>query len=158
MAAISARATRLLDEYAKSHKNPTNKRIHYLCVPLIFWATIGLLWDIPHPFAYEAFRWSWVGIGLATVYYGAIFPRMLLGLGPFMLAAALSLWALDMLGDYSVLASSVIVFILAWIAQFVGHKIEGQKPSFFQDLEFLLVGPVWILLGLVPALKTAKNQ
>lgn len=40
---------------------------------------------------------------------------------------------------------SVIVFVIAWIGQFVGHQIEGKKPSFFKDLQFLLIGPLWLL-------------
>ena len=39
----------------------------------------------------------------------------------------------------------VVVFIIAWIGQFVGHKIEGKKQSFFEDLQFLLIGPAWLL-------------
>ena len=39
----------------------------------------------------------------------------------------------------------VTVFVIAWIGQFIGHKIEGKKPSFFKDLQFLLVGPMWLL-------------
>ena len=38
-----------------------------------------------------------------------------------------------------------VLFVLAWVGQFIGHKIEGKKPSFFEDLQFLLVGPVWLL-------------
>jgi uncharacterized membrane protein YGL010W len=37
------------------------------------------------------------------------------------------------------------LFIVAWIFQFIGHKIEGKKPSFFKDLQFLLIGPAWLL-------------
>ena len=39
----------------------------------------------------------------------------------------------------------ITVFILAWIGQFIGHKIEGKKPSFFEDIQFLLIGPAWLL-------------
>ena len=41
--------------------------------------------------------------------------------------------------------TSLIVFVVAWIGQFIGHKIEGKKPSFFKDLQFLLVGPMWLM-------------
>jgi uncharacterized membrane protein YGL010W len=40
---------------------------------------------------------------------------------------------------------ALTIFILAWVGQFIGHKIEGKKPSFFKDLQFLLVGPLWLL-------------
>ena len=41
--------------------------------------------------------------------------------------------------------SALVVFVVAWIGQFIGHKIEGKKPSFLQDLQFLLIGPAWLL-------------
>jgi uncharacterized membrane protein YGL010W len=31
------------------------------------------------------------------------------------------------------------------VGQFIGHKIEGKKPSFFKDILFLLIGPLWLL-------------
>jgi uncharacterized membrane protein YGL010W len=40
---------------------------------------------------------------------------------------------------------SIIIFVSAWIGQFIGHKIEGQKPSFMDDLQFLLIGPAWLM-------------
>jgi uncharacterized membrane protein YGL010W len=38
-----------------------------------------------------------------------------------------------------------VLFVLAWIGQFVGHAIEGKRPSFIKDLQFLLIGPMWLL-------------
>ena len=40
---------------------------------------------------------------------------------------------------------SLVLFVVAWIGQFIGHKLEGAKPSFFKDLQFLLIGPAWLL-------------
>jgi uncharacterized membrane protein YGL010W len=40
---------------------------------------------------------------------------------------------------------SAIVFVVAWIGQFYGHKVEGKKPSFLKDIQFLLIGPAWLL-------------
>jgi uncharacterized membrane protein YGL010W len=40
---------------------------------------------------------------------------------------------------------AIVVFVVAWVGQFVGHRIEGRKPSFLEDLQFLLVGPAWLL-------------
>jgi uncharacterized membrane protein YGL010W len=40
---------------------------------------------------------------------------------------------------------SIIIFIAAWIGQFIGHKIEGEKPSFMDDIQFLLIGPAWLM-------------
>jgi uncharacterized membrane protein YGL010W len=52
---------------------------------------------------------------------------------------------LSMLPQGTVLPISLVVFVLAWIGQFVGHRIEGKKPSFFEDLRFLLIGPLFVL-------------
>jgi len=49
------------------------------------------------------------------------------------------------LSDRAMLRCSSIVFALAWIGQFVGHKLEGKKPSFLKDLQFLLIGPIWVV-------------
>lgn len=50
-------------------------------------------------------------------------------------------------GHNNLLSISVAVFVIAWIGQFIGHKIEGKKPSFFKDIQFLLIGPLWVFLG-----------
>jgi uncharacterized membrane protein YGL010W len=47
------------------------------------------------------------------------------------------------------------VFVLAWIGQFIGHKIEGKKPSFFDDLRYLLIGPLFVLAVLYRRLRIA---
>ena len=39
----------------------------------------------------------------------------------------------------------VILFVLAWLGQFYGHKIEGKKPSFLKDIQFLMIGPAWLM-------------
>ena len=52
-------------------------------------------------------------------------------------------WAL--MPPMPVLPASTAIFVVAWIGQFVGHKIEGKKPSFFEDLRFLLIGPLFVL-------------
>ncbi len=42
------------------------------------------------------------------------------------------------------LTTSLAIFVIAWIGQFYGHKVEGKKPSFLKDLQFLLIGPAWV--------------
>ena len=41
--------------------------------------------------------------------------------------------------------TAIAVFVIAWIAQFIGHKHEGRKPSFLTDLTYLLIGPAWVV-------------
>ena len=35
-------------------------------------------------------------------------------------------------------------FVGGWVLLFLGHRVEGNKPAFFQGPIYLLVGPVWV--------------
>ncbi|QDQ25920.1 DUF962 domain-containing protein [Chitinimonas arctica] len=123
----------LFERYGESHQNPFNKRVHWLCVPLITFSLLGMLWAAT----------PWLAITfvlLSLVYYLRLSPAIALGM---LLMAAAMLAVLSQLPK--VLWFSVAIFVLAWIGQFVGHKVEGKKPSFFDDLKFLLIGPAWLL-------------
>jgi len=138
------------EEYSVSHKNVTNKKIHYLCVPLIFFSVVGLFMSIPnqileplasiHPiFA----NWAFVVLVFVLFFYF----RLSLAMGLKMLLFT----ALCLVGNYIIsqtfplLWFSIAVFTVGWIGQFYGHKIEGKKPSFIKDLQFLLIGPAWVI-------------
>lgn len=125
----------LLAQYADSHRNHTNEIIHFVCIPLIVFSLLGILWAL-HPVAAIA-----VTLG-SLHYYTKLSRGFALGMG-VMSAAMLGLLAA--MPDMTVLPLSIAVFVVAWIGQFVGHKIEGKKPSFFDDLRFLLIGPLFVL-------------
>lgn len=139
-------------EYGVSHQNPLNKAIHWICVPLIFFSILALLAAIPADFLKAAFPLSWhpyVHFGSVLVVLGLLFYLRLsfslfLGIALF---SALCLQGIVLLeaSPWPLWLSSLTIFVLAWIGQFIGHKIEGAKPSFFQDLQFLLIGPAWLL-------------
>jgi uncharacterized membrane protein YGL010W len=132
-----------LDEYGESHRNPTNKLIHWICVPMIVWSVTALVWVIPSPF--EWLNWAVAMALLAQVWYFALSPRLAIGLAAF-LALCLGLcWAIESYTTIPLWLLAVAVFVLAWIGQFIGHHIEGKKPSFFKDVQFLLVGPAWLM-------------
>lgn len=135
-------------EYAESHQHPTNKLIHWICVPLIFWSILALLYSIPVPLwiseSVHGFNWSYIVVFAAYIYYLRLSIPLSLGIAIFVIACYLIIFSLEKTGlSISVIAFSV--FVLAWIGQFIGHKIEGKKPSFFKDLQFLLIGPLWLL-------------
>ena len=52
------------------------------------------------------------------------------------------------LGPTSLWQACLILFVVGWLFQFIGHKVEGKKPSFFEDLQFLLIGPAWLLAAI----------
>jgi uncharacterized membrane protein YGL010W len=138
-----------LDRYGESHKNPTNKMIHWICVPAIMFSLFGLIMAIP--FLAEKtlmLNWAAVVMLLAILFYLRLSIPMFLG---FVLIGGVIIW-----GNYAILRAvnfdagqlaliSLLIFAGAWVGQFVGHKIEGKKPSFLDDLKFLLIGPAWLL-------------
>ena len=143
-------ANALIEAYAESHQNPTNKLIHWICVPVIMWTTVGLLWAIPHDYfgvgpGTAWMNWGSIGVALSLLFYF----RMSVTVGVGMSVVGTALLALsyfvELLVPVALWKVCLVVFVLAWILQFVGHKIEGKKPSFLQDVFFLLVGPAWIL-------------
>lgn len=144
-------AKEYFDEYAVSHQNETNQGIHYICVPLIFFSVIGLLMSIPTTFLENIFNASnpllenWaviVGLVISVFYLRLGFWYFTEMLFVILLCIIANFW----LGNFvNLLYASIIIFVLAWIGQFYGHKIEGAKPSFLKDLEFLLIGPLWVI-------------
>lgn len=137
-----------LDEYGESHRNPVNKRLHWICVPLIVLSVIGLLWSIPVPHTWTAasalLNWGVLFILLALAYYYMLAWRLALGMTVITCVMCGVIYAVNRL-SVPLWLLSLSVFVLAWIGQFIGHKIEGRKPSFFKDLQFLLIGPLWLL-------------
>ncbi len=136
---------RLLDQYSESHLNHTNELIHLVCVPLIVFSLLGLVWWI-HPLAALAVSLA------ALAYYFQLSRPFALGM---LAMTAVMLGLLHAMPPLTVLPVSITVFVLAWIGQFIGHKIEGKKPSFFDDLRFLLIGPLFVLGFLYRRLRVA---
>lgn len=147
-----------LAEYGESHRNPTNKLIHWICVPLIVLSLIGLLWSIPVPEAFgrisPVLNWGMLFLLLALVYYFVLSIPLGLGMAVFSALVVLGVDALQSL-PWPLWQSCLAIFVAAWIGQFVGHRIEGRKPSFFKDLQFLLIGPAWLLAFLYRKLRIA---
>jgi len=137
-------ADQWFQQYGQSHQNPVNKAIHWVCIPLIVLSLLGLLLAIPLRLGSPWINPATLLLALALVWYATLSVRLAVGMlvvGSALLAAAAGLQALPV----PLWASSLAIFVGAWVGQFVGHKIEGKKPSFFEDLQFLLVGPLWLL-------------
>jgi uncharacterized membrane protein YGL010W len=139
----------LLNKYGESHQNQTNKAFHWICVPLIMLSLLGLLRSIPFLVSRDfLLNWGTVVVIGALVYYLRLSIPLFVG---FLIFSFILLWInhqvwLQMDKSYAGLALfSLIVFVLAWIGQFIGHKIEGKKPSFLEDIQFLLIGPAWLM-------------
>jgi uncharacterized membrane protein YGL010W len=142
------------DKYAESHQNHTNELIHWICVPLIVFSLLGLVWAIPFPHLdflgrYNGyFNWASFLIAFSLYYYYTLSPVLsflMLWVVGLMAYGIVKLEYLAANGGPAVWISCAIIFVIAWIGQFIGHKIEGKKPSFLDDVKFLLIGPIWLL-------------
>lgn len=129
-----------MDEYGVDHTHPTNKLIHKFCVPLIMFSIIGILWSLPR---WNSINWAFVLIIPTLLFYVSLKKMVMLIL--MIIQTLLMCWISAVLyGQGVLLQVSITVFVFAWIGQFIGHKIEGRKPSFLQDISFLLIGPLWV--------------
>tara|TARA_Y100000588_G_C13896502_1_gene770935 strand:+ start:334 stop:807 length:474 start_codon:yes stop_codon:yes gene_type:complete len=139
-----------LDAYGESHQNKTNKQIHWVCVPVIMVTLLGLLSMINFSFTinkgFYHINLAGILIILAIIFYIRLSVVITLGM---VLFSGLCIQFINFLesnyNNSELFTIYVITFIIAWIGQFVGHKIEGKKPSFFEDIQFLLIGPAWLL-------------
>ena len=135
--------------YSADHRNRQNQHIHVFAVPAILWTVIALLWCIPGGTIFKPGIWAALAMFAAWRFYHRASRSLGFGmLAVFLLLGALTFALHQWLGTRDLLITAVSVFVLAWIAQFVGHKIEGQKPSFLTDLVYLLIGPAWVLAKL----------
>jgi uncharacterized membrane protein YGL010W len=138
-----------LDEYGESHRHPANKSIHWICVPAILFSVLGLLWLVPvPPFAAAIGPWmNWAAfvMALAVIYYLVLSPLLAIGMAAIALLMLIAIHWLESALSFPLWTLFVGIFVAAWIGQFVGHRIEGRKPSFFKDVQFLLIGPAWLL-------------
>ena len=132
------RIDQLLAHYGESHQHPVNERIHFIAIPLIMLSLIGLIFCI-HPALAYAF------MAASMVYYARLSSVFLMAMGVW---SALLLALVHAMGDARLLLC-VAIFVGAWVLQFIGHKLEGKKPSFFEDVQYLWVGPLFVLRPLL---------
>jgi uncharacterized membrane protein YGL010W len=134
----------LLNEYGESHKNKTNVIIHAIAVPAIFFVTVGLVWSIPTPIFLEYFSVTWAHVAIipALYYYFKLSGPIGAAMTVLTIVTFMGIKLLEAM-DISVWIFSLVLFVIMWVLQFIGHHIEGKKPSFMKDVKFLLIGPAW---------------
>lgn len=137
------------NEYAESHQNVLNQKIHYICVPAIYFSIVGILMSIDSNilqnminFHHPIVNWASLGLIFLMLFYFKLSPRTFLQMLLFSIICLIANYYIGK--NVSLLYFSLITFILAWAGQFYGHEVEGKKPSFFKDLQFLLIGPAWV--------------
>jgi uncharacterized membrane protein YGL010W len=141
------------DAYGQSHRNKVNKAIHWICVPLIFYSLIGILSLVSFGFLYGLVPESlipYLHLGTVLMLFGIVFFLRLsrsIALGMVVVSVIILylVHSAHLSFGADVWKFFVGIFVVSWIGQFIGHKIEGAKPSFFDDLKFLMIGPAWLL-------------
>lgn len=143
----------LLDQYGESHQDYTNKIIHWICVPAIFWSIVGLVWSIPTDLLDAIFpnvdsdflNWATIALVAVLLYYFTLSLNLFFGMSLVVIGLLFFSRFIEMLHWAPLWQISIGVFVVAWIGQFYGHHVEGKKPSFLKDVQFLLIGPAWLL-------------
>ncbi|MGX1926628.1 Mpo1 family 2-hydroxy fatty acid dioxygenase [Vibrio sp. NH-7] len=133
-----------LADYGESHQHPINQKIHQVAVPGIFLSVVGLVWSIPSiNLLGTTVNWVWVAAMPIWVFYFRLSLSVFLMMLGFTLACISLIWSLDLM-RLPVFLISLTGFASLWLLQFIGHKIEGKRPSFLDDLVYLLIGPIWV--------------
>jgi len=138
------------DEYAISHQNKTNQAIHYVCVPAISFSIVGLLMSIPATIITNitslnnmvVVNWATPLLTFVLLFYLSLSFSTFLRMTLFSIVCLFGNFYLSLF--LPLFHTSIAIFVIAWIGQFYGHKLEGKKPSFFKGLQFLLIGPAWV--------------
>lgn len=151
-----------LDEYRKTHSNPTNALVHAICVPIILFASIGMLWTLPVGLWLDLSSWvngATVVAVLTLLFYATLSIRAVLYMTVTFAVSAAIVIAMGNAG-LPVLWICAGLWIAAWLGQFYGHRVEGAKPAFLDDVVFLLIGPLFILekIHLLPARTIAHSR
>jgi uncharacterized membrane protein YGL010W len=142
----TAKLDALISHYAISHQNPRNEALHCVCVPAIVFAVVGLLFAIN-------FGVTLIAIAAAILYYNRLGQRAAMQMGAVLLLMLIT-WMLVM-PPHHIVATAIIIFAAGWAGQFIGHMYEGAKPSFLEDAQYLLIGPLYVLAVLKE--KLARN-
>lgn len=136
-----------LSEYGESHQNPTNKLVHWICVPVIFFCVVGLLYSVKLGAQLGSglqLNLAMVALAATLLYYLRLSPALAIGMALFAGVCLFLCQAIETAG-IPLWQVSLTLFVLAWLGQFWGHKVEGKKPSFFKDVQFLMIGPAWLM-------------
>ena len=141
------------EEYGESHQDKFNKVIHFIFVPLIFFSIVGLLASIPTGNVLNSIP-EWLApvanfggilIAVGLIFYFRLSISIFIGMVLICAAVAWGNYQIALNARWPLWLISLVIFAVSWVFQFIGHNHEGKKPSFLKDLQFLLVGPAWIL-------------
>ena len=151
---------RNLTRYAAYHRDRRNIWTHFVGIPMIVFSVILAL----EPLSFSVAGWAVSAAAIVAIVSCIYYLRLDWALGAamavvlfFMCAGASEIE--PRLGAGSTLWLALAIFVVGWILQFWGHKFEGMKPAFFDDVMGLAIGPLFVcaeaffMLGAKPQLR-----
>jgi uncharacterized membrane protein YGL010W len=143
----------IIDQYDSFHQKPANRLINYICIPLIVFSVVGFVWSLPFPQlkflgAYITYlNWGSFLIAFSVYYYMRLSPIISYILLLILFAVVYVVIQLQLAekSGYLLPQVCIFIFVMANIAQFIGYRIEGKKPTFSDEFKFMLTAPIWLL-------------
>ncbi len=149
-----------LTQYAAYHRDRRNIATHFAGVPMIVFAIVLALATAVVSVGPVAITMSAVLSIAACVYYFRL--DLTFGITMALVLFAMCAGASEItarLATGATLWLALAIFVVGWALQFLGHKYEGMKPAFFDDVMQLIIGPLFVcaeayfLLGARPRLR-----
>lgn len=135
-----------ITQYAAYHRDKRNIATHFVGVPMIVFAVILAL----VPWTINGVNVALIALVIAAIYY--LFLDLVLGtamLASLFVGYLLSMYLHARLGSSgTTLALAAVIFVVGWVIQFLGHKFEGVKPAFTDDVMGLVIGPLFVMTEL----------
>lgn len=139
---------KLFKEFETYHTNPTNIKLHLICIPAILYSFLGIFHTI--------LKYSSLNLNTELLIYttfvtpGLVFLfkcSLVLTLELILISLPVVLFYFLTIPSFELqsLLLFIFIFVIGWFGQLWGHKLENKRPAFTKDFIFLFVGPLWVL-------------
>lgn len=137
-----------LRRFEETHRNLSNPAIYWAAVPVVVVGTVGLLWALPVPDEFfeisPLLNWGTAFLMAAAVYYFIISVSLAIGMLPFVIGVAgIHMWLVA--SDYPLFRVSLGLLVAGIIGLWLGHRGENGLRAVLQDLQYMMIGPAWLL-------------
>jgi uncharacterized membrane protein YGL010W len=131
-----------LTQYAAYHRDRRNIATHFVGVPVIVFSAVLALSQV----MIGPVHLGWIGILVASIYYFWLDRPLGFAMLMFLLACGVVSSLISMkTSGMTALILAIVLFSGGWVVQFIGHKYEGMKPAFTDDIMGLIIGPLFVM-------------
>ncbi len=137
-----------LTRFEQIHNDINNTAVYWMAVFMVVVSTTGLLWHLPAPPEFHEIspllNWGSTFLMATAIYYFIISLSLAIGMLPFLMGlAAIQLWLAD--SGYPELRVCGGLLIAGMFGLWFGRRGPGNVRAVLQDLQLLMIGPVWLL-------------